>query len=129
MSCLFQSLGTLCGQDPTQLRLRICDYLETNPKLMEGADAAAVIEWESNQTMPDYVRHMRSTSTWGGATEIAAFVNMMGKAVVVVDLRSNKKITFLPKSRRRLPREIETLIISWNGYHYEPIRKEIRILQ
>lgn len=123
MSCLFNSLGRLCGQDPTQLRLRICDYLETNPKLMEGANASAVIEWESNQTMPDYVRQMRSTSTWGGATEIAAFVNMMGKAVVVVDLRSNKNITFLPKSRR-LPKKIETLFISWTGAHYEPIKSE-----
>lgn len=67
MSCLFQSLGQLVGEDPTKLRQDICDFIARNENLMEGIDAAKIVEWESQQSLDDYVRGMRATSTWGGA--------------------------------------------------------------
>jgi hypothetical protein len=62
MSCLFQSLGHLTGLDPTTLRDRICNFILENKELMEGVDTAKVVEWESRQSLEEYVRHMRSTS-------------------------------------------------------------------
>lgn len=119
MSCLFQSLGHLTGVDPTKLRHAICDFILQNTELMEGVDTAKVVEWESQQSLDDYVRRMRSTSTWGGATEIAAFVNMYNIPVTVVDLRSQKNIDFKPNRRTRK----KALVITWNGSHYEPRRE------
>ena len=120
MSCLFQSLGHLIGQDATALREQICNYLTRNPDLMDGANAETVIGWDSGMTMDDYVRSMRSRSTWGGGVEIAAFVNMTGKAVVVRHLGSNKEIVFVPKQGR----PVEALFISYTGSHYEPLQKK-----
>lgn len=118
MSCLFQSLGHLTGLDPTTLRDRICNFILENKELMEGVDTAKVVEWESRQSLEEYVRHMRSTSTWGGATEIAAFVNLFNIPVTVVDLRTQKRIEFQPPRRTRK----RALCITWNGSHYEPER-------
>lgn len=115
MSCLFQSLGQLVGEDPTKLRQDICDFIARNENLMEGIDAAKIVEWESQQSLDDYVRGMRATSTWGGAIEISAFVNMLNVPVTVVDLRSEKRIEFKPKRRTRK----RPLCITWNGSHYE----------
>lgn len=116
MSCLFQSLGKLVGQDPRKLRLAICDYIQQNAELMEGVEAAKIIEWESQQNLNEYVRRMRSTSTWGGATEIAAFVNLYSVSVEVIDLQTQKRIQFVPRRRTRK----KALCITWNGSHYEP---------
>ena len=116
MSCLFQSLGKLIGENPATLRSKICDFIQKNENLMDGVDAASIIEWESQQKLEQYVKRMRSSSTWGGATEIAAFVNMYNVPVTVVDLRTQKQISFVPKRRSRK----SGLYITWNGYHYEP---------
>ena len=87
---------------------------------MEGVDAETVIQWESEKKMDDYVKAMRSTSTWGGAVELSAFTLMTGNAVVVHDLSTGKMIEFLPRHRRRR----HTLHISWTGNHFEPVRIE-----
>jgi hypothetical protein len=116
MSCLFQSLGQLTGLDPKKLRHAICNFILQNTELMEGVDTAKVVEWESQQSLDDYVRIMRSTSTWGGATEIAAFVNLYNVPVTVVDLRTHKNIEFKPNRRSRK----KALTITWNGSHYQP---------
>jgi hypothetical protein len=127
MSCLFQSLGHLIGCDPNHLRQCLCDYLECNPDIMQGINAEKVIQWESNVNMAEYIQNMRRQATWGGAIEIAAFVDMMKMVVVVSDLRANKNITFVPKERRprRCPKKFDACFISWNGSHYEPLKKEV----
>ena len=121
MSCLYISLGRLLGQDPTELRQKICDFLATNPDLMEGVDAEKVIQWESEKNLEEYIKVMRSTSTWGGAVELSAFTLMTGNAVVVHDLSTGKMIEFLPRQRRRRQ---HTLHISWTGNHFEPVKVE-----
>ena len=131
MSCLFQSLGRLVNRDPGELRGEICEYLEGNPDLIgDGTTAATVVQWESERALNDYCRSMRLSSTWGGAVEIAAFVNMTGKAVVVHDIcganrEGPREIMFEPTGRRRSRRRREVLHISWNGCHYEPLKIEV----
>lgn len=124
MSCLYIALGRLIGQDPTELRKEICDFLATNPHLMEGVDAETVIQWESEKKIDDYVKTMRSSNTWGGAVELSCFTLMTGHSVVVHDLSTGKEIEFLPSSRRRHRRRRHTLHISWTGNHFEPVKIE-----
>lgn len=124
MSCLFQSLGHLTRQDPAQLRRAICDYLERNLDMMgDGIKAEDVVGWESARDLGSYVAQMRRSSTWGGATEIKAFTDMTGMVVVVHDLQQQPghEIRFLPRGMLLTP--TEELHISWNGNHYEPMRK------
>lgn len=125
MSCLYISLGRLLGQDPTALRQEICNFLATNPKLMDGVDAETVIQWESNKKIVDYIHSMRNTNTWGGAVELSSFTLMTGHSVIVHDLSTGKTIEFVPQRRRGRPRRnIHTLHISWTGNHFEPVKIE-----
>jgi hypothetical protein len=87
-----------------------------------GVKARDVVGWESAEDLESYVAHMRHSSTWGGAMEIKAFTDMTGMVVVVHDLqRQGREIRFLP--RGLLLRPTEELHVSWNGHHYEPVRR------
>ncbi len=127
MSCLFDSLGHLSGHDPASLRQKICDHLQTNPDLMgDGTDARHVIRWETNKGLREYVQGMRQATTWGGSVEIKAFVDMSGRGVVVHDIRpGGKSIKFRPRRWARAAHyDAEVYHLSWNGRHYEPLRRE-----
>ena len=115
MSCLFNSFAALVGEDAQAIRGRICDWLATDPALLDDLPASLVVEIESGQALDRYVSRMRSPSTWGGAIEIRAFVQLWKRPVRVWVIRSKRWIEF-PFS------EGEELKISWTGGHYEPIR-------
>ena len=118
MSCLFQSLGYfMMDKNPSRLRKDICDYLESNPKMMDDLTLEQIVGLEgiSNKS---YVDQMRGENTWGGAIEIKAFCDLYGVNVEVIILADGKKVTFNPKKG---PSEI-SVIITWNGNHFEPAK-------
>ena len=131
MSCLFNSLGRLINRDPDELRQSICDYLETNPDLFGDGE---FVDWtEADTDIQTYVQQMRQPSTWGGGTEISAFIQIFGHDVIVHDLTNRGReihfqckhapIVTRPGHGMRLRSKQKTLHISWSGAHYEPFVK------
>jgi hypothetical protein len=124
MSCLFNSIGALTGEDPGALRHHICDYIASNPQLIEGVNSNDVVQWESGMSLESYVSEMRKTSTWGGAIEVKAYVDMTGIPVHVVDIRpsasTNNVIKLMPSGRLRRKKP---LVLHWSGGHYSPSRQ------
>jgi hypothetical protein len=105
--------------DENRLRQLICDYMSTNPSLMDDLSLKDMLSWEGVQ--PDhYISDMRRSSTWGGAIEIKAFCEIF-KFVVEVKVRSTQKsIMFYPSAPP--PTSLPTLVrIEWQGCHFEPI--------
>ena len=118
MSCLFQSLSHFLKIDDFTIRQKICDYLESNEEIIEGLDTKTVLDIED----ANYVRHMRSTTTWGGSIEIKAACNLWNMKVnVYLHNRNNKMIEFLPKNGSYT--KIANII--WYGNHYEPFRMNV----
>jgi hypothetical protein len=115
MSCLFNSFSALVGEPAQAIRGRICDWLATDPVLIDDVSASAVVLIESGLELVPYVARMRSASTWGGAIEIRAFVHLWQRPVKVLVLRTRKWIEFVGASGAECQ-------ISWSGGHYEPIR-------
>ena len=114
MSCLFDSISYFLKIDSTQTRQAICDYLENNHPIMSGIDTKTMLDIED----PDYIRKMRSTTTWGGGLEIKAACNIWNiKIIVYIDRLHNKKVEFLPTNERF----IGAIEIEWQGNHYVPI--------
>jgi hypothetical protein len=118
MSCLFNSLSALIGEPAQGIRLRICDWLATDPAIMDDLPTSMVVSIESGKELPAYVAHMRSPSTWGGAIEIRAFVKLWKRPVRVWAIRTRRWIEF-PCSDAAVGSECK---ISWTGGHYEPMR-------
>jgi len=123
MSCLFQSLSSFVShQDFIKLRQDICDFLQTNPKLVGGEIDLKTIAELDDTNIEKYVSHMRSNSTWGGAIEIRAFCEMYDVNVIVKNIRNaatNEEetyIEFLCSNNKD-----RWVVISWNGGHFEPI--------
>ena len=82
---------------------------------MEDLSASVVIQIESRQALEPYVARMRSASTWGGAIEIRAFVQLWKRPVKVWAIRGRRWIEFPcsdggPECK-----------LSWTGGHYEPM--------
>lgn len=117
MSCLFHSLSSyLQGIDENDLRQRICNYLETNPSLMDDLSFRDLLLTEDIHDK-DYIRSMREQSTWGGALEIKAFCEIFQTAVEVRILSTGKSILFLPQNHP-CPSRVR---IEWQGNHYIPL--------
>ena len=120
MSCLFNSLGALVGDAPQAIRLRICDWLATDPLLLDDVSASAVVFVESGQTVEPYVTRMRSPATWGGAIEIRAFVRLWKRPVRVFAIRNQRWIEFpLDAGVEATGPECK---LQWTGGHYTPMR-------
>lgn len=118
MSCLFNSLSHFTREAPQAIRGRICDYLAGDPALVDDMSASLVIALESGKDLGGYVAHMRSPSTWGGAIEIRAFVQLWRRPVRVWVIRTRRWIEF-PCSDAGAGAECK---LSWTGGHYEPMR-------
>lgn len=116
MSCLFNSLSRLTGESAQQIRLKICDYLINDPALYEDLSASLAVSIEKKMELPVYIQKMRSPSTWGGAIEIRAFVNLWQRPVKVWAILQKRWIEF-PCQNPTGPE----CKISWSGGHYEPI--------
>ena len=116
MSCLFDSLSTFTkGLTSFELRQAICDYLETNPLLMDDLTAESVINSENGLSLVDYVRTMRGQNTMGGAIEIRAFINIFKINIRVKSLPNQRNIEFLFNNQNPW-REIV-----WTGGHFDPV--------
>lgn len=115
MSCLFNSLARFgSGINGQSLRKSICDYLETNPKLMtDDTDIATVIFAETGLAVDSYISLMRSTSTFGGAIEIRAFTKLYTLNVSVKSVPNNKTIEFIENP------DYAWCLLEWTGNHYE----------
>lgn len=117
MSCLFNSLAYFVNTDSHILRNVICDYIKTNPKIIDDIDTENIILWENGQTLDEYISGMKNPSTWGGAIEIKCFCDIFN-LFVLVHFRE-KNIGFLPNGNNpQNPNNPIELI--YNGGHYEP---------
>jgi hypothetical protein len=117
MSCLFQSLGYfLTDTNPERLRQEICNYLSSNPKLIDNLSIEELASFEGTN-LKNYISDMRQSSTWGGAIEIKAFCDIFNINVNVIILKDKKTVNFLSTNQPSLG----TITISWNGSHFEPI--------
>jgi len=112
MSCLFNSFSKIVGEAPQAIRARICDWLATDPALMEDLSASTVVLVESGRPLDAYVAQMRSVNTWGGAIEIRAFVQLWKRPVKVWAIRQKRWIEFTWP-------EGQECKLSWTGGHYE----------
>lgn len=121
MSCLFNSFSALIGEPAQAIRGRICDFLATDPALMDDLSASLVIAIESGKQLAPYVQTMRSSSTWGGAIEIRAFVQLWKRPVKVYVIRTRRWIEF-PYTGSAGAVAGPECKISWTGGHYEPMR-------
>ena len=115
MSCLFNSIGGLLGIHGSEVRNSICDYLESGKPLITGVKTEDILRLDTD--IPNYVKTMRSSSTWGGAIEIRAACNLY-QMRVVLKTGSGQNIEFLPTHGSTINR---TLFLNWNGNHYERI--------
>lgn len=120
MSCLFRSLSAFVnrvGED--ELRHKICDYLEGNPKLMEDLSLKDILHVDGMETA-DYVQSMRKSCTWGGAIEIKAFCEMYKVGVIVRIAQTKKDVVFRPSCMANASC-LNAVMIEWQGAHYEPV--------
>ena len=113
MSCLFNSFSRIVGESPQSIRARICDWLATDPVMMDDVSASAVVLVESKKPLDAYVQEMRSVHTWGGAIEIRAFVTLWKRPVNVWAIRTRRWIEFPCADGGELCK------LSWTGGHYE----------
>jgi hypothetical protein len=116
MSCLFNSFSKFVDKTPDKIRQEICDFLALD---IIGDDIdmrPSMIAKLDGLTLEEYIRRMRQPHTWGGALEIAGFVNIYNLNVNVINIRdrSGKKIEFVN------PNNTKTIEVTWNGGHYEP---------
>jgi hypothetical protein len=120
MSCLFNSLSYFIRKSSYDIRQDVCNYLERNMPIIEGLDTHFILSLEN----PNYISHMRRTSTWGGAIEIQAACNIWNTRIIVYNIRDRggEKIEFLP-IRSDSNSKLDTMEITWSGGHYEPIRR------
>ena len=120
MSCLFNSLVYFLNIKSSEIRSKICDFLENNNKIFDRIDTKDLLELESD----NYVKKMRKNSTWGGAIEIKAACNIWNLEIIVCNIRNgdrnDSQIQFIPNNGvNSLTKKI---YITWNGFHYEPVR-------
>lgn len=117
MSCLFNALGAHTGEQGEVVRQKLVQFMRSNPTLGGDMKTHDVIRWESQQDPTTYFARMQSSSTWGGAVEISAFVQLYNLNVCVHNIRDHntKLIRFVKPGAQRC------VAITWNGGHYEPI--------
>ena len=126
MSCLFNSLEYFLNITSSEIRSKICDFLENNKKIFDGIDTKDLLELESD----NYVKKMRKNSTWGGAIEIKTACNIWNLEIIVCNIRNGDKngdkndsqIQFIPNNG--IDRLTKKIYITWNGFHYEPVRNK-----
>jgi len=116
MSCLFDSLSYFSSNASSQqLRNIICNYLLSNPTILDDIRVDQITEWESDTNINQYVQNMRNDHTWGSSLEIKAFSDLFKiKVNVHID---NRIVEFIPKIK-----PIGLINIRYTGRnHYTPI--------
>ena len=115
MSCLFDSLSYFFKMNGYDIRQKICNYLESNNKIIDGLDTNFILSLDNN----NYIKRMRMNETWGGGIEIQAACNIWNVKIIIYNKRNgeNSIIEFVP-----INNTFSNIIkLSWNGNHYEPI--------
>ena len=120
MSCLFDSLSRFVKDDTvdgTSLRQIICNYLSTNPLLMDDntVDLPTIILIETGLAADNYVSLMRNQSTFGGAIEIRAFTKIYNLNVNVKVVQTGKSIDFIENP------EYKWCVLAWTGNHFDAV--------
>lgn len=117
MSCLFNSMSYFLKIDPQVIRNKICDYLVSDPELMEGMKASEIVSIESNLPLNLYIIRMRSPASWGGAIEINCATKIFGYNFEVINIRSNPHTTinFENNNNEKVGK------MTWSGGHYSPV--------
>lgn len=122
MSCLFQSLSFfMINNNPDQLRQEICDFLLSNPNLVDEITFEQITLLDG-MNKEQYVSEMRRSETWGGAIEIKAFCDMydINVQVIMIGADENKSIIFESKNKPN-----RFLRLGYNGNHYEPLPNKV----
>jgi len=114
MSCLFDSLSYFIKENSYEIRQKICDYLQSNEKIIDGLDTKTILELDDM----NYINNMRNVETQGGAIEIQSACNIWNLSIDVKDTQMNKNIVFFPLNTNYN----NTIYLEWNGGHYEAIR-------
>lgn len=133
MSCLFNSLTKLLQPELhniPDLRQAVCDEMQNNRQSILENDS--IQEWIVNvcidrynqddltdAVIDRYISEMRSSSTWGGAPEIA-IISKMFNVDIIVEYSSTNIATFSNHKNEYAP----TLYLHWTGGHYTPIRRD-----
>ena len=119
MSCLFKSLAHFVVNndsdgppDEHEIRRLICDYLQTNPIVLDDLKVSDCI-WEKGMALDKYVRCMRSPETWGGSLEIKAFADMFKTQITVIG--PGGPSVYHPRGTT-----LSEITLIYNGQHYEP---------
>ena len=117
MSCLFDSLSVFLENMTGEIiRSNICDYLDTNPLLIDDLKASDVVHHETGMDFNTYVNNMRNYSTLGGAIEIRAFTKIFQVNVKVISIPNKKNIEFLENPH------FHWVVIQWTGNHFDPVK-------
>lgn len=124
MSCLFDSLSAFTPNfSSRELRLRIVEYLKTNPRnMMDDVETtfADIMAW-MQEDVDKYCESMSNDATWGGAIEIRAFVNLFRTNVTVHTTHPQApKRTIEFKCSVSTPNAVNIL---WTGNHFVPLQR------
>ena len=123
MSCLFQSLSKgIPNTTSEQLRRESVRYLEDNGPLFDD-DLGSRDIIGSFDDFKKYVREMKKPSTWGGAIEIRAIVELHVVNVCIHLKHSDHRIMIKPLTEK----SSDTIHVSYNGSHYMFIKKNINV--
>lgn len=120
MSCLFVSLGHFVNINDHDLRTKICDFLATNPAIIDDMKCSEIIQFQSDIPATDletYICKMRNQCVMGGAIEISAFTKMFNINVKVKSSRlcdNGSVIEFVSAN------ENKWITLRWTGNHYDP---------
>lgn len=118
MSCLFDSLARFIEDervDGSVVRHTICEYLKSDPIMIDGMRASEVAKNETGFDLESYISNMRMGSTFGGALEIRAFTRIFKLNVLVHSIPNKKEIEFIENKRYKWA------VVSWTGNHYEGV--------
>jgi len=118
MACLFDSLSVFLtnNHNPVtsyELRQQICNYLSSNPNIMDDIDINLITDVMYNKPIDNYISDMRNNNTWGSAIEIKAFCEIYDIKIVV--LYNSNNIEFIPSN----PFEY-IIYLNYTGNHYTP---------
>ncbi len=118
MSCLFDSLSRFIQDERVDgglMRKLICEYLKSDPKMIDDMTASEVAKNATGLNLEQYISNMRMGSTFGGALEIRAFTKVFKLNVLVNSIPNKKEIEFIEDTRYRW------IVLEWTGNHYEAV--------
>lgn len=90
---------------------------------MENTSFQDMMGWDSIDPQ-QYMREMRESSTWGGAIEIKAFVNIFRVNVVVHIPHHQRTVEFVYDDVQK--QSFPFVNILWTGNHFVPVKAPIQ---